>query len=252
MQTSYSFDQAVGFPGLISGIGPRRIHSYANAEPIPFGAGVVQGAAANQCRLPQQNQATATFSADLVASNKINGQVNGQAIAEVTFDTDHLTTMGLIAAAIEQIDGVASATVGGTNNRTITVLAEDGASIALSGFAVTAGASQATVTLSHGTTDTLLGLAVHEHVMPTDAGVARYETNSAVNVMRQGTLWVTVETSVAPGDTPYLRFAPRASNTQLGAFRADSDSGTAIAVTGARFLTAASAGKLAQLEINLP
>ena len=252
-QTSYDFNMAIGFPGLIAGIGPKRIASYANEDvPVPFGVGVIQGASANQCRLPLKNSATIVLDADLVASNSVAGTVNGTALTATVYATSHLATMTAIAAKIAAIDGVLSATVGGTSNRTITVLAENGETIALTSFAVTLGAGQAGVTLAHTTSDVLLGLAVHEHVEQTASAVARYEANSAVGVMRQGTMWVTCEDAVDPSDSVYIRFAASGGNTQLGAVRTDTDSGTAFAATGCRFMTSASAGALVQIEVNLP
>lgn len=89
------------------------------------------------------------FSADLVTSNKVNLKVNGTSIAEVTFDTDHATTMAALAAEVLKIRGVASATVGGASNRTLTVGFDKDFDIsAITNVAVTAGASQATATVT--------------------------------------------------------------------------------------------------------
>ena len=91
---------------------------------------------------------TITFSADLITSNSVAGKVNGTSLTATVFATDHATTMAAIAAKIAAIDGVASATVGGSGNRVITVTATAGYSLTLADFAVTLGASQATVALA--------------------------------------------------------------------------------------------------------
>ncbi len=88
------------------------------------------------------------FDADLVTLNVINGTVNGTALSATTFATDHLTTMNAIAAKIDAIEGVASATVGGSGNREITVTATVEWELTLTGFVVTLGAGQAAVTYS--------------------------------------------------------------------------------------------------------
>lgn len=94
-------------------------------------------------------KATITFSADLVTSNVVNGAVNGVAIAAVTFATDHAATMAAIAAALESLPTVASASVSG---RVITIIAADPEAIlVLSGWLVTLGASQATATVATDT-----------------------------------------------------------------------------------------------------
>lgn len=98
---------------------------------------------------------TITFDAALVTANVINGSVNGTAMAAVTFATSNDATMQAIATAIEAASPtVKSATVisvagAATNDRVIEVISTDLTSIvALSGFAVTAGASQAGVVVA--------------------------------------------------------------------------------------------------------
>lgn len=99
-----------------------------------------------------------TFSAALVASNKVNGNVAGSAISEVTYATSSDATMVAVAAAIAAKTGVASASVVGSSNyRVIRVYPTAPVSaLALTSFAVTAGASQATitVTMTSGSTST--------------------------------------------------------------------------------------------------
>lgn len=94
---------------------------------------------------------TLTFDAALVASNTINGYVGGNAISQVTYATSSDNTMALIATAISAMEGVKSATVtdNGSNDRVIVVIPEDQATgLALTGFAVTNGASQAAITVA--------------------------------------------------------------------------------------------------------
>lgn len=92
---------------------------------------------------------TLTFSAALVTGNTTNGSVNGNAIPTKTFATDSDTSMAAIAAAIAAMPGVKSAVVlqAGSNDRVIIITPVDQfAGVALTGFAVTNGASQATIT----------------------------------------------------------------------------------------------------------
>ena len=74
-------------------------------------------------------------------------------------------------------------------------------------------------------------------------------------VIGQG--WVTVEEAVTAMDAVYVRWADgNGGLVQKGAFRKSADqvaaADTATAVTGARYLTSASAGGLALVAINLP
>jgi len=94
-------------------------------------------------------QWTLVFSGDLVTSNVINGKVNGSAITPITFDTTHAATMALIETAVEAKSGVVSATIGGTGNRTLTVLFTDDTEGTLTDWVVTLGAGQVTATLTN-------------------------------------------------------------------------------------------------------
>jgi hypothetical protein len=139
---------------------------------------------------------TIVLDADLVTSNVFEGDVNGSAVS-VTFSVDHLTTMGLMATAIDAIDGVDSAVVGGAGNRTITVTASSvDADVTLENFLITLGASQANITIT--------------------------ETIASV------------------------------PSSKIGYFRNDADSSTAMACTGCKFRSSASANGVAILDVNLP
>lgn len=65
---------------------------------------------------------TITFDKDLTANCRINGTVNGVAIAEVIFDTDQETTMDNFSVALEDVIGIASATPSSTPFRVMTVV----------------------------------------------------------------------------------------------------------------------------------
>jgi len=86
-------------------------------------------------------------------------------------------------------------------------------------------------------------------------GVA-YQAGQSVECVFRGQVWVTVEEAVSPMDAVYVRFADGATYTQKGSFRKSADTvssaATAAAVTGARYLTTASAGALALVDLNLP
>ena len=88
------------------------------------------------------------FDADLIAGNKINLSIDGEAITEVPFNADHDTTMTDLAAAIQALAKVSTATTPGSGSRDITITAEyAGSEMLVSGILVTAGASQATGTI---------------------------------------------------------------------------------------------------------
>lgn len=85
-----------------------------------------------------------TFNNDLVEDNLINGAINGSPIDEVTFDTDHDTTMELIANEIATLPDVLSTEV--TGDREITIACKEIANMA-NGWVVTEGDSQASISV---------------------------------------------------------------------------------------------------------
>jgi hypothetical protein len=96
-------------------------------------------------RTMQQEDCSFTFNADLVTSNTIDVTLNTTPIATVTFSTDHDTTMQLIVNALETLTSlVLSASYGGADNRTITIVPVNGIEISVITVDVQNGASQAT------------------------------------------------------------------------------------------------------------
>jgi len=99
---------------------------------------------------------TITLDAALVTANTVNGSVGGVPISQVTFATDSDTTLAAVAAAIAVAGGstIKSASVtqvaaGTSNDRVIVVIPTDQqGGVALTGFAVTNGASQAGVVVA--------------------------------------------------------------------------------------------------------
>jgi len=83
------------------------------------------------------------------------------------------------------------------------------------------------------------------------AGVT-YQIGDTVGAISRGKVWVPVEDAVTAGSPAYARHTANGGNTQRGAFRSDTDSGNAAAVTGCRYLTSASGGGLALVDLNLP
>lgn len=101
-----------------------------------------------------------------------------------------------------------------------------------------------------------LGLAPsrvsHDAVFPSGGTAGfTYQIGDTVGAVI-GTGWVTVEEDVSAQDAVYVRYATGGGGSQKGAFRKSADTSTAAAVTGARYLTSASAGGLALVAINLP
>jgi len=97
------------------------------------------------------------------------------------------------------------------------------------------------------------GVSVHNHSVEQNKGGINnvgYEPQSAMDVLREGRIYVQVEDDVVKTGPVFVRFVAGAGE-QLGAFRSDADGGDAVALPGASFKTSASAGGLAALQVNV-
>ena len=263
-QLTYTYFTPVASVGLKVDLCWDYVISCRAFEPIYFGLGVAKVTGVDyQVRLPSQNLTTLVFSADLVASNQIDGLINGVAITPVVYASSHLATMTAIALAIETTDSNVTATVGGSNNRTITIQADNGYSVDASGWVVTLGASQASIVTSNISNDVFYGIALRQqnkqnvYTPEGSGGPTPYFTNSCVNVETNGLVWVQPETAVSSDGPVYWRFVDGGVGKARGQFRNDSDGGTAVLIpsTIARWMSsiaAPGANAYAQLQVKLP
>jgi hypothetical protein len=251
-QLSYSRTMQPAYEGMLADIGYKYSVSAPAAGALDFGrAAVSSNQVAGGARKPSRNQATIVLDADLVASNTINGSVNGTAIAQVTYATSHLNTMNLIKAAIETVltalGLTGMVTVGGASNRTITILltGSEASSLLLASWAVTNGASQAGVTLAHTTDAFLRGIVMHEHKGRRADGTVGYEAKDSVNILRRGRIWVKVNEAVAENDDAYAVVATAGEEGMFGKTAAGN-------LLVGKFASAAADNGLAIVDINLP
>jgi hypothetical protein len=262
-QTTYNQDFDVAFAGMpVDAEGVEYAETKLALESLDYGKAAMKADVTttypNGVRMPKRNQAAAVFSADLVTSNSVAATVNGVALTATVFATDHATTMAALGAKIVAAllalptPIVATATVGGASNRTLTIDAKD-AHVLLASFVVTLGGSQATVTLTNLTSDLaaqFLGILRHSSQPPrTSDGLNGYAANDAVAVVRQGRIWVPISANVSEGDAAYIDFTAAGGEGKftnvttapnvgpVGVFRADA------VTTGLG---------LAKLEVNLP
>lgn len=98
------------------------------------------------------------FSADLIASNSVAGTVNGVALTATVYGTSNAATLAAVAVKIAAVAGVARA-VALTNSIRVYPSNANGI-VTLTSFAVTLGASQATVTYGAGSVNNAPGTQV--------------------------------------------------------------------------------------------
>lgn len=78
-----------------------------------------------------------------------------------------------------------------------------------------------------------------------------YDDKTTIPLVRQRRMWVLVEDAFTPDSAVFVRVAAGGGGTEIGGFRTDADTATAVAWTGARFVTSGGAGELGVLEINI-
>lgn len=256
MQTAYNAEPNVAFAGMPADGHHLDADSGFALENLDFGRGAFRcddAAKPRTVRVPRRNAPTIVLSADLVTSNVVNGNVNGVALAPITFATDHLTTITALADAIVAallLQGIVATYALSGTNRTITFTATD-ASILFANFAVTAGGSQATVTLAHPTSDAMIdfvGVVRHSPIPPRISdGVAGFSAKDSVALVRKGRIWVVITSDVADNADAYVDV----TSGNEGKFT-DVSSGNIGPVGKFRGIATVAGLGLAILEVNLP
>ena len=262
-QLVYNFLMDVASAGTIYDLGFNNVMSFLSAvEPIPVGLGVGKVIGADyQVQLPHLDQSVLTATIDLVTSNSTVVTVNGVALSPVVFSVDNATTMAAIAAAIAGAANVQSAVV--TSAHVITAKADPGFTISLSAV-TTGGSGQPTWSQVQSTLEYFYGVSLYIQnkanlLGPQGSnGASPYFVGDVVPTMTRGRVWVFPENTVTSDSSVYWRVAPNGGNLQVGSFRGDSDSSTAILIsgpgTGVRWVlgNGSTQGNLAVLEVNLP
>lgn len=270
-QNAYPFDMPIGIPGRIADCGFKNTLSPQCLENIPAAVGVMKPFNVDyKIMLPRNDTASSVFSADLILDNVVNATVNGVAIAPVAFNTygSHLLTMQAIADEIQNIPSVASAVVGGVNNRTITIISNVGTATNVTVFAVTLGVSQATVTTTASQSGTFFGVTQSiynkmnawfpyggPNLFLSSGQPNPYFQGEVAPTLTQGRIYVVPETVITSNSPVYMRVAPNGNFVQMGAFRGDADGGTCvlIPVTSAIWREGnGTVGGIAVLELNIP
>lgn len=257
-QLAYAPDFDVAFPGMPADGRPLDADSGYALESLDFGRAAFKVQVSGKpdtVRHPKRNQPVQVWSGDFVTSNVINGVVNGVAITPVNFDNDHLTTVTALADEIVAVllaQGIVATYALTSSNRTITFTVTD-ANVLFANFVVTGGAGQVTVTLTHGTSDTLStfkGLLRHSSQPPRSAdGLPGYGAGDSVALVKKGTLWVPISSDVADGADVYVDMTAGNEGKLT-----DVTTSPNFQITSAKFRGAHTVAGLgiAKVEINLP
>jgi hypothetical protein len=98
-----------------------------------------------------------------------------------------------------------------------------------------------------------LGVLVHSHDRESDAGVsgATVKDKEEMGIMHKGRVYVKVEEAITPASPVFVRFASGGGGSELGSFRQDADTATAVELPGVKYMSSAAAGEFAVLELDL-
>lgn len=187
---------------------PSRDESYVVKETLGIEAGYpVFGYAGDidSAYLFHQDQDTVVFDADFVTSNVIDGTINGVAITQVPFNTDHDTTIGDLVTEILTNADVTSATLTDVagDNRTIRIITKGQACVTT--FTVTLGATQAVATITSAASAGLTYLGVSRFEQRESAGANLWRLNEVIPVMTQGGITCVTGETVQANTTAYVR-----------------------------------------------
>ena len=264
VQSSVGIDQDAQYEGrLVYPNLPNEVTSKVVGETNGLNFGRVAALdSAGKLRALRSNQITLTFDADTVTSNTIDGDlvINGTSasIAQVTFNTDHATTMGLIESALEALSGVASATVGpdssGNANRVITVALDAESDGYAENFVVAAGASQANIAEANDDDSEFYGVTLFAQIDQNNDGTALYEDEVTASVGRDVYIDVRSDDALALGDDVYVRFFEEsADDKKAGMLAASAGSAPARARlwSNAKVERACAAGGIATIRVRL-
>lgn len=162
---------------------------------------------------------------DFASGDIVNFTVNGVTTSNVTFTTDHDTTMDLCIAAITALSGVEAALdAADSNNRTIYVR-----TMGLTNTTTMAdvGGSPPAETLTQETDQVFLGVAMFVQKDVSATNVAKYDQYQDVSIMSVGIIWAFLDGTCLSEDVAYTvnsstgKFTNTAGNTVNALFRSN-------------------------------
>ena len=254
-QLSYPQNQSEAFAGLIADDGFHRIESMQALEAISFGFGIARSQAnpTSACRLAHVNNVVILDDAGTFTAGDIVATVNGTDVTE-SFDTSKDVTMTALAASIQALATVLTATYSSVAH-TITVVAANDVELTIT-MDVTGITGNMTITSITGTSsDVMRGIAVHSQIRNRTLPVAGsssfsatgYVQYDAVSVGRQIVVWAEVADAVVENADVYVII----TGADKGKLTDDSSSPN-VQIATAKFRSATSDAGIAKVEINIP
>lgn len=173
------------------------------------------------------------FDGDFVTANTIDITVNGVAASQVTFTTDHDTTAALVVSAVAALTGV-ECVLDSADATNRTFLIQVKGETALVTEDVQGGAGQVSGTITYGSSQVFLGVAVFVQNQP-----KLYELTDPINIMADGEIWVEPVAAVVANQDAFVDNA----GADIGEF---SNAGVQV---NAKYRSNAGANVLARLRV---
>lgn len=232
----------VAIAGMVEGY-HNDFESAIAKEDIDFGSPVFGFVGSeNKCYGPHLEVATVTVSADLVAGDTLAVVIDGVTVDEA-FATTHAAAMTALIAAINADTTLAAAGIvaAASGARGLTVTALPGSDPVVTASVASTGSGTAVATVAMSTAGKFLGVAAFVQMGGKDygAGTACWKEGTSVSILREGRVWVPVESTVADKDPAYAvtvgagtigKFTDvSTSNYDIGGFfRSNASSGLAL------------------------
>lgn len=206
-------------------------------------------------RLPHSTFASVAFTIDIASGDTVTANVviNGvtTTLTQAFTGGTHLATITALRAQIAALTGVATATVGGAGNRTITVTASPNYSIYFSSVSVSPTVNATTLVNTEAGIE--YGPSINELQQPDSSGNVLFELGQAVGCGREAYVAMRSDATLNPGDPVYIRFiAGSGADQAVGMLTnaAGSNPTKAILSTTLSVTSTIAAGELGEVRIN--
>lgn len=289
MQTTVSMERAIGRAGLIADDRPHFCRSRLAAGDVKAGVGVFRLPVWGQPTTSQTDPGAVWQNASPAGAVDVDAVLSGGASSAsiqtltaadwngvaglstayypprkltITLSNHADWDVGTVVFTFKNQYGVTvseSLAVANAGNATLTTTALASApptSVVVSAMSGTGGTFTIGIAVLDSTVNAedFQGVAVYDETLvpntiPSQNQTAEYHDRDVVSVLRKGAIQVVTEDACSWGAPAYVRVAASGANTQIGAFRSDSDSGNAVAVPGGEFGKDSAIGGLNVLEI---
>ena len=250
-QTSYGFSRDAAFAGLIEKADD--VISRINATRRLYKV-LVGGGSDGVYEIKIDGVTVGTFTASTNTAAQIKTNLQADMVTDGTMTVESIDTTSFYLEAKEYGDGPVVTVASTGSTITLTELVPDGQEIPFGvGVVMDPRAAESGLNCrlprltGEISAPTFLGIAAADTSRPANAG--GWPGRSAVSILRKGRIWCLSETAQSEGANPYCRYGA-GTGSQLGAFRNDADSTTAVQAKGLIVVKGCSSAGIFLAEFN--